>query len=365
MAHRFVINGKFLRAESTGVHRVATELCNALADLKAERNPSLVDMEFEVWHTRDGAMRAREIRLPCRSVNFLTGIPWEQLTLPLLKGRRTLLNFCNIGPVLSAEALTLIHDVQVHLSPTSYSRPFRLWYKLLQPILAKRNRRVLTVSEFSRYQIVQVALCDLAKIGIVHNGADHILRVQPDDRIVAALGLSGRNYVVALSTTQAHKNIGILLQAFALPQLQDFTLVLVGGAGPAAFVASGYAVPANACFAGRVSDNSLRALMETALCLAFPSRTEGFGLPPLEAMTLGCPTIVAPCGALPEVCGDATIYVAPDDASAWAAAIVELIATPDRRAGLVAAGRVQAAAFTWRNAALKLAAELTKAIGQR
>ncbi len=354
MARLFLINGKFLRAESTGVHRVATELANAIAALEAERHPALEGLQFSVVHTRDGAARAATMTLPSRALGPLTGIPWEQVTLPLRKGNTTLLNFCNIGPLATRDAITMIHDAQVHLSPASYSRAFRLWYRMIQPILGRRNRAIVTVSEYSKAQIVALNLCPAERIHVVHNGVDHVLREISDVSLLPALGLQRGAYVVALSTTQAHKNIGLLLRAFADPMLAGQTLVLVGATGPASFAALGMDIPDNVRFAGRVSDAALRGLIENAMCLAFPSTTEGFGLPPLEAMALGCPTVVAPCGALPEICGEATLYIAPDDPAAWASAIRSLADPGPRREALIALGRQQARQFTWRKAALQL-----------
>lgn len=355
MTSRFIVNGKFLRAESTGVHRVATEVANAIAALITEGHPSVQGMAFDVLHTNDGAGRAETLKLPRAILGPLTGIPWEQITLPLRKGRGTLLNLCNIGPVASRDAVTMIHDAQVHLSPQSYGRGFRLWYRFVQPILGRRNRAILTVSEFSRSQIAALGICPAERIWVVHNGVDHILRVRSDPALLESLDLMIGRYVVALSTTQAHKNIAILLKAFADPALADIRLVLVGGTDADAFVASGHAIPPNVRFTGRVSDEALRGLMENALCLAFPSTTEGFGLPPLEAMTLGCPAVVAPCGALPEICGQAVLYAAPDDAQAWVSATRSLVDSPDARRALSEAGRERASQFTWRKAAISLA----------
>ena len=90
--------------------------------------------------------------------------------------------------------------------------------------------------------------------------------------------------------------------------------------------------------------------MASALCFAMPSLTEGFGLPPLEAMALGCPAVVAPCGALPEVCGDAALYAAPDQPGQWQAAITSLAADPALRARLAGRGREHAQAMTWERA---------------
>jgi len=87
------------------------------------------------------------------------------------------------------------------------------------------------------------------------------------------------------------------------------------------------------------------------MCLAFPSTTEGFGLPPLEAMAVGCPAIVAPQGALPEVCGEAALYADADDADAWVEAIAALAENPGLRGRMRALGRVQAGRYRWAESA--------------
>ena len=355
-----MLNGKFLSAAPTGVHRVAQELGNALAELALENHEAVRGLKLEVAIPYDGLERSNAMRLPIRVIKPFRGIPWEQISLPLNSGKATLLNLCNIGPVIARDAVTMIHDVQVHLSPKSYSKGFRLWYHAVQPLMAKRHRHILTVSEFSRQEIAKAGLCGLDHISVVHNGVDHVLNVAPDYSTIGEFKLDQTPYVLALSTVQAHKNIGLLMKAFADSRLSSVKLVLFGGTARESFEALGIQVPANVVFAGRVSDGELRGLIEKALCLAFPSTTEGFGLPPLEAMLLGCPAIVAPCGALPEVCGDAALYGAPDNAEEWIAGIARLSSDPTYRSQLVKAGVNQASQFTWRAAALNLAGILTQ-----
>lgn len=354
MENEFIINGKFLRASMTGVHRVAYGLCNALADLASEQAPQLRGRKFEVWHTADGRDAARTIRLPTREVGPFDGILWEQVTLPARQGRAVLLNFCNMGPMVSGNALTMIHDRQVTLSPQSYSLGFRLWYKLVQGFLARRNRALLTVSDFSRAQIAATGLAPIERVHTIHNGVDHILRDLPDPSIINRLSLDGKPYFIALSTVQAHKNIGILLETFARPEMAGMSLLLVGSTGRKEFASAGYDIPANVIFAGRVSDGEMRSLIEAATALAFPSITEGFGFPPLEAMLLGTPAVCSPCEAVLEICGDAVLYADPDKSGAWANALSELLANRDLHGRLTAAGKDRAAQFTWRNAALRL-----------
>ncbi|WP_230291971.1 glycosyltransferase family 1 protein [Croceicoccus sp. Ery5] len=351
---RFIVNGRFLATEPVGVHRVATEMVRHAHRLIAS-DPALARrIALELWIPFDAQDRANALGVPYRVVGPLKGNAWEQLTLPLRAGRATVVSLCNVGPVLRRNAVTMLHDVQVLLSPESYSANFRRWYRLQQPMAGDRHRRILTVSEFSRDQIVEANVAPADKITVIHNGCDHVLSDSADDAVLKRLFLEQGGYTLALSSLQAHKNIVVLLRAFARPELKDRTLVLFGSASRDRFVAAGYHVPSNVRFAGRVSDGELRALYENAAMFAFPSTTEGFGLPPLEAMRLGTPAIVAPCGALPEACGDGALYVAHDDPSAWAKAIASVYQGPQHRSDLSARALNRAKRLTWDRAARNL-----------
>jgi len=364
---RIIFNGKFLSAQPTGVHRVAEELLRASVKYLASRPDLAEAIALELWIPPNGAKKAAELGIPFKIVTPLKGIAWEQLGLPFSAGRKsagrkTVLNLCNVGPVLHSNSLTMIHDAQVYSSPGSYSWPFRLWYRFHQPIAGWRHRRILTVSHFSKEQIVHYGVAPADRIDVIHNGVDHVLSQEPDRRILDRYGLAPRKFVVGLANTQPHKNIGILLRAFASGELDDLTLVLVGGASADGFRANGEPIAANVIFAGRVSDEELRALYGDALALCFPSLTEGFGLPPLEAMIAGCPAIVAPNGALPEVCGDAAIYADPHDPSAWVAAVRSLADDEEYRDRSGRASIVHASEFTWARAARQLLAATLRSL---
>jgi glycosyltransferase involved in cell wall biosynthesis len=248
----------------------------------------------------------------------------------------------------------MIHDAQVFLTPQSYSPAFRAFYRFALPRIGASAVKILTVSDYSRNELARFGVAPHSKIEVVHNGADHILSCQADPSIVARLGLEPYRYVVGLANTQVHKNISVLLKALALPAMKSARLVLVGNANKDDFEKLGHHVPANVLFAGPVSDEQLRALMEGAAALAFPSTTEGFGLPPAEAMHLGCPVVAAPLGALPEICGDAAVYAEPHDVSAWSDAILGLIESHELRRKTSQSGYIQARKFTWAASARKL-----------
>lgn len=354
LRQRIAFNGKFLAAGPTGVHRVAEEMIRAVDRLLAGTDgpaPQLLSPRGARRHL--GTVAICQVR-----PGLLPWVPWEQLELPLRARGRLLVNLCNLGPLTSRHAVTMIHDAQVHLCPGSYPRAFRLWYRACLPALGHRSRHILTVSNFSRDQLVRSGIAPPERITVIHNGADHILRPPSDPRILGRLGLPVRAFACAQSSTQDHKNIPLLFRTFADPALRDLTLVLIGDAAAADFRARGHRIPPNVVFTGRIPDPELRSLLEDALCYLCPSLTEGFGLPPLEAMLLGAPAVVAPEGALPEVCADAALYADPRDPAAWVARVRDLARLPALWQSRSRLGRARAASFTWRRAATALLAVL-------
>jgi glycosyltransferase involved in cell wall biosynthesis len=248
----------------------------------------------------------------------------------------------------------MIHDAQVFITPQSYGRAFRKWYRFALPRIGATAARILTVSEFSKSQLVNFGVAPPDKIQVIHNGVDHMKKIASSRDAVIRFGLKRNEYVVALASTQSHKNIGVLLKAFALPSMSCLKLVLVGHANASKFIAAGLLPCDNTVFAGYLSDGEMRGLMEEAACLALPSTTEGFGLLPVEAMAIGCAAIVAPCGALPEVCGTAVVYVAPDDVEGWGSAIQKFAEDANMRRAMAAKGLEHVKSLTWTRAASSL-----------
>ena len=338
-----LFNGKFLSAAPTGVHRVAAELIRAIdARLSPADNAELL-----VPRDADHPLPLKSIKR--RRIGRLTWQAWEQADLPRLAGPGLLLNLCNLGPIWRRDAITMIHDAQVHETPSSYAPAFRAYYNAVQPMIARRHKAVLTVSEFARSSLIRHGVAD--NPFVIPNGGDHALREKADPLAAAGLGLRSGGYVLALARAQSHKNIATLIEAFAAPRLTDLKLALFGGDALCTIHPN---PPANVVHLGRVSDRTLFSLMRTAAAYACPSRTEGFGLPVIEAMSLGCPVVAAPCGALPEIAGGAALYAHPDQPHEWAEAIDLVACRPSLRARLVQTGAKQATLYTWAGAADKL-----------
>jgi glycosyltransferase involved in cell wall biosynthesis len=293
------------------------------------------------------------------STAHTAGQVWEQLELPQKSKDAWLLNFCSVGPTFRSKQVIMIHDAQVYDAPHSYSRAFRTWYQLLLPRIARHSRIVLTVSNYSRQRLEVHGVFSTNKAHVIHNGCDHMDRITPDETILGQKSLKPQGYILTLGSRAKHKNLPLLVDAANARPADHTPLVIAGGGNPKIFAEEGIAESDNVRILGRVSDEALKALYQNALAFAFPSHTEGFGLPPLEAMRCNCPVIASTGGAIPEACGKAALYASPDDQNAWTKALLTIEEQPNLRASLASKGSQQAAQFTWRKSAQQLLNILT------
>ncbi len=179
--------------------------------------------------------------------------------------------------------------------------------------------------------------------------------------------LRGARYVLSMGNTKTHKDLPALLRAFVrvAETHPDILLVLVGEESPGfvARVLGDSDVAARVRFTGPADDAALRALYAHAEMFAFPSRYEGFGLPPLEAMSFSTPVVTTTAASLPEVVGDAALRVAPGDEEALADAIVRIAGDAALRERLGQAGVRRAASFSWDRTAERTARVYAEVLG--
>jgi len=341
------INGRFLTQRTTGVQRYAWEIVRALDTLLCNREAS--HLKFVLLIPKSGQPPSWLRSIESRVVGRLTGQLWEQLELPRYSRQGISLNLCNTAPLVARSVVVTIHDAGVFAVPQAYSSPFRTWYRLLHPQLGRRAIQIVTVSRFSQSQLVRYAAMDPTRIAIIPNGGEHILSSPGDPSVLERLRLR-RRYILAVSSQSPHKNLGAVLSAVAQMGDRDFDVVFAGGSNPRVF-REGLQGAGEARLAGYVTDAELRALYENAECFVYPSLYEGFGLPPLEAMTCGCPVIVSRVASLPEVCGDAAVYCDPEDSQDIACQIGTVLSDAELRADLRRRGVERAKLFTWNHAA--------------
>lgn len=253
-------------------------------------------------------------------------------------------------PVRGAPGVLTIHDLQPFVMPEHFSPVKRNFSRIAIPRSVKAARLVLTPSEYTRRSVAELLEADLDDILVVPHGVSPTPDPgTPEDEVRARYELGDRPFFVFPAITYPHKNHLLLVRA--LPAVPDAILVLTGGAAQTekAVLAEAEAlgVAGRVRRPGRVPRADLDGLLDAATALLFPSRFEGFGAPVLEAMSRGCPVVAADATALPEVVGDAGILLPPDEPEEWSRVMHELIADPERRRELAAAGRARAALYPW------------------
>lgn len=335
MAAPVAINARAaVRTEIGGVERAAREMVRRLPGLRPDRY--------------------RTVRPPARFAHK-AGHGWEQAVLPLLSaGCRLIYSPANLAPVASARNVVVIHDAAPLRHPEAYSRPYRASHRALLTGLVRRARLLITVSEFSRRELVEALGADPERVRVIRLGVDERFSADGEHLTPGAYGLSGP-YVLVVGTVSERKNLEVLEPASRALAQRGAELVLAGSdrgylrGGQVPFRRLGY-----------VPDEDLPALYRGALGLVLPSRYEGFGLPCLEAMASGVPVVAAASGALPETVGKAGLLVAPDDAGGFAEAVLAAGFEDDLRRRLIEQGHLRSAGFTW----TRTAEETDAAIGE-
>jgi glycosyltransferase involved in cell wall biosynthesis len=221
----------------------------------------------------------------------------------------------------------------------------------LLPLIGKRASRIATVSRFSADMLVKYGVCRREKIFIAPNGHEHALRWDAKRAQIPLLKTLKRPYVLLLGSRAKHKNVHVVLDQAQELDAAGIDIVVVGAASSIFSAEAADFQRPNIHHVGYVGDDDLAALYQGALCLAFPSKTEGFGIPPLEAMARGCPVISSNAPSLVEVGGDAVLYVDPDDGDRWRKTIVGLQANDNLRTTMIPKGRNRATLFSWRRSA--------------
>ena len=347
MTPRIAINGRFLTQRASGVQRFAAESIKAIDALIGSDYPELKG-RVEILAPR----AARDFPLAnisLRRVGFTSGYFWEQIEFPLHGRGQLLLNLCMLGPLAARHQIVVVHDATVLALPQNFSPRFRAAYSFLIPRLCKRSDLVVTVSEFSRGEIGRLYGADVSAMPVCYEGGDHITAVPASDAVIERLGLKGRKFFLGVGVDSANKNIKSVVAAFQKANLPDAVLVLTGAKDTRVFGEIDVTETDNVRLVGFIPDDELRALYENALALVFPSFYEGFGLPPLEAMTAGCPVVISEQPALIEIGGDATLHCTAEDIGQIARHMQALYADDALRARLSAAGRARAQNFTWRS----------------
>ncbi|MFY0651224.1 MAG: glycosyltransferase family 4 protein [Cyclobacteriaceae bacterium] len=343
------INGRFLTQKVTGVQRFCIEVVTRLIRVI----PNTVILSPRHIDNKELAKRVN-----ARVIGKYSGYLWEQVELPIyLKklGSPLLLNLANTGPLLYNNQVTTIHDLAFKRHPEWFSKKVAITYNFLIPKLAQKSRHIFTVSEFSKQEINELLEINHNKITVVANAVPILVSKYHDDIHSSDLLFEERNYVLAVGSLDPRKNMIILIKAFdRIREKHGSELILIGSESKIFRSSKELRKLLNktgVSFTGYLSDERLRAAYKNARAFIYPSLYEGFGIPPLEAMTFGCPTCVSDIEVLRETCGDASLYFDPKNVESITSALDKILGDKELSSTLKTKGQYQVEKYDWDNSA--------------
>lgn len=289
----------------------------------------------------------------------------EQILLPyeVIRTDSDMVHYPSFNmPFLSPKpAVVTIHDL-IYLDPASCpNRAAHLYAWCMLRRAAASARKIITISQYSKKEIVSRLGVRPDKVVVIYHGVSPLYRVETDNERLEAIrnkySIQGP-YLLYVGNHQPRKNIRRLFDAFSMMRhYEDYTLVLTGKIDPRRqslySEAERDGLKGRVLFVGEVPEIDLPALYSGAALFVFPSLSEGFGLPPLEAMACGVPIVSSAAMSIPEVVGDAGILIDASDTGALCEAMDRVLSSSMLRDDLVAKGLKRAARFSWDEATKK------------
>lgn len=278
---------------------------------------------------------------------------WNHLILPFSSGNILFCpaNSASIFVPKSKKLVMTIHDVAFLTYPKSFSKLFQTYYSFLIPFNIKRVDRIITISQTSKNEILRLFPHAKNKIDIIPIGIDKKYRVLQNTK--------KRKQILYVGSMNERKNLIGLLEAYeGLPKELGYKLVVVGNffnlfslSKKMKEILLRAEKNEKIIFKQGLDDEALVKEYNISTIFIFPSFYEGFGLPPLEAMACGTPVITSNVSSMPEVCGDAALYIDPYDSKDIANKIESLLHDENQREKLIKKGLERVKHFTWEESA--------------
>ncbi len=295
---------------------------------------------------------------PDKKLNVIKAHLWEQFILPGRSKNSLLWSPANSGPFRVHNQVVTVHDVLHVDRPDLHVNSFLAGklYKFMYPRLFKNCLGILTVSNYTKSRIMELYKIPSEKIKVVYETPADIFKPCSESEIKAVREkyklTQDRGYVLSLGSLDIKKNLKNLIKAWQILDnyiKKDFDLILSGQEVERMTLERLELdkIPDGVKFTGFVDDKDLPALYSGASLFIFPSLYEGFGLPPVEAMSCGAPVIVSNATSLPEICGDGALQVDPYDIESIAAGIKSVLEDNSLAESLRAKGLARSKFFSW------------------
>ncbi len=358
----------------SGIGHNTSGLIKALGKLPEVREHAQIYLIVPLWkkkfiqrHRFSPNVKIKVLPLPARFIALLLRLHlMPPVDLLLGKGTYIFPNYRN-WPLLGSKSYTYIHDT-VFMRYPQFVQPKNLTYlKKYVPLWIKRADKIITLSEFSKTELIRYLQVPKAKIIVVSPGVDSSVFYQKDEEEIEKMkqkyNLYPRPYILYLGNIEPRKNLIRLVRAFNMLPMDiksSYDLLLVGGDGWLSEEINNEIKKARANGSSIVKpkeyivDSDLPALLSGASLLAHPALYEGFGISPLQAMACGTPVLIANNSSLPEVVGNAGVLVNAEDENDISNKIQAILTNSKLSKIMISEGLNQAQKFKWETSAKKL-----------